>query len=256
MREFNFQNFVFDYEPYPIGVSRGFVEPDFYRRMVESFPPIELFADFPDGKSHKKALAELYRPDVYHKFLRETPVYLDFYKYIKSPKFIHDVLGCFENNNIRLGLEKSKITSSTLPLLGPIFHKLEKVKRRLRRKKGLSARFEFSALPSNGGSIRPHTDAPQKLITLVLSILKEGDWNPAWKGGTEVLRPKDSRKSYNYLNAYLDFDECETLRTMEYVPNQCILFLKTFNSLHCVAPIQGSGEVVYRKTLTINIEAA
>ena len=98
--------------------------------------------------------------------------------------------------------------------------------------------------------------APVKIIRLVLSILKPGDWNPAWKGGTEVLRPKDIRKNYNFYNNYFDFDECETLRTVEYLPNQAILFLKTFNSLHCVAPIRNKGGDVYRKTLTINIDTA
>lgn len=255
MLQLGYKNFVFDYEPYPIGVSRGFVEPELYKKLVENFPPIELFGTFPDGKSHKKALAELYRPEAYHKFLRETPVYLEFYKYIKSPQFIHDVLNCFDQNQIHLGLEKAKIISSTAPLHGSIFHKLEKIKRRLRLQKGLRARFEFSALPSDGGSIRPHTDAPSKIITLILSILKEGEWNPAWKGGTEILRPKDIRKNYNFSNSYLDFDECETLRTIEYVPNQCILFLKTFNSLHSVAPIQNKGGTAYRRTLTLNIES-
>ncbi len=256
MREINFQNFVFDYEPYPLGVSRNFIAPDYYRQLVEHFPPIELFGNFPDGKSHKKSLSELYQADAYHKFLRATPVYLKLYQYLKSHQFIHDVLDCFEKNHIRLGLHNSKITSSTLALRGPLFHTLQKIRRKLRQKKGLAARFEFSGLPSHGGSIRPHTDAPQKIITLVVSILKEGDWNPAWKGGTDILRPKDIRKSYNFDCNYLEFDECDTLRTIEYVPNQCILFLKTFNSLHCVAPIQGTGPLLYRKTLTINIESA
>lgn len=256
MQKFNYSNFVFDYEPYPIGVAREFIEPDYYRRLVESFPPSETFGSFFDSESNKKSLSELYAPDWYHRFLRETPVYLDFYKYIKSPDFIRDVLNCFEQNYIQLGLSESRITSSPLPVRGPLFEKMEKVMRRLRRKKGLRARFEFSALPSNGGNIRPHTDVPSKIITLVLSILNEGDWNPAWGGGTDVLKPKDRRRSYNFCNNYFDFDECETLRTIEYIPNQCILFLKTFNSLHCVAPIKGRDADVYRKTLTINIESA
>ena len=71
-----------------------------------------------------------------------------------------------------------------------------------------------------------------------------------------MLRPKDIRKNYNVYNSYFNFDECETLRTVEYLPNQGILFLKTFNSLHCVAPIRNEGGDVYRKTLTINIDSA
>ena len=255
MQKFNYSNFVFDYEPYPIGVAREFIEPDYYRRLVENFPPIEIFGGFFDPESNKKGLSELYAPTRYHQFLRETPVYRDFYTYIKSPEFIHDVLNCFEQNYIQLGLSESKITSSTLPLRGSAFQKIEKILSRLRRKKGLRARFEFSVLPGNGGNIRPHTDAPSKIITLVLSILKEGEWDLKWGGGTDVIKPNDRRRTYNFQNNYFDFHECETLRTIEYVPNQCILFLKTFNSLHCVHPIRNNNANVYRKTLTINIES-
>jgi hypothetical protein len=92
VEKFNYQNFKFDYEPYPLGVAREFVEPEFYRRLVESFPSIELFDTFFDVGSNKKVLAELYRPDTYHRFIRESPAYLEFYKYIKSSEFIHDVL--------------------------------------------------------------------------------------------------------------------------------------------------------------------
>jgi hypothetical protein len=256
MQKFNYSNFVFDYEPYPVGVAREFIEPDYYRHLVENFPPNEIFGSFFDSESNKRGLSEIYEPYAYHQFVRENPVYREFYEYIKSPAFIHDVLNCFEQNWIRLQLFEAKIKSSTLPLRGRAFQKIEKALCRLRRTKGLRARFEFSRIPSNGGNIRPHTDAPSKIITLVISILKEGEWNPRWGGGTEIIKPKDRRRSYNFHNAYLNFDECETLRTIDYVPNQCILFLKTFNSLHCVAPIQHTAPNVFRNTLTINIETA
>jgi hypothetical protein len=256
MERFNYQNFAFDHDPYPVGVSPAFVEPGYYAQMVDRFPPIDLFDTFPDAGSHKKALAEMYNPAAYHRFVRQTPVYREFYEYVKSPRFVRDVLDCFEQNYVELRLGRAPVTSSTLPLRGGLFHLAERVLRRLRRRGGLRARFEFSALPSDGGSIRPHTDTPSKLITLVLAIARPGEWSPAWKGGTDILRPRDIRRNYNYFNRYLDFEECETLKTFEYVPNQCLLFLKTFNSLHAVAPIQKPGGREYRRTLTLNIESA
>ncbi len=254
---FQYENFVFEYEPYPVGVCRGFIAGDFYRQLIEQFPPTELFGHHPDGQSYKEILSELFEPDAYHAFVRRTPVYLELYRYIKSRAFIHDVLNCFERNSIQLNLFNAKITSTTLPLVVPLYHRIEYALRRLRKQKSaLRARFEFSALPSDGGCIRPHTDAPTKIITPVVSIVQPGEWNPAWKGGTDILRPKDIRRNYNFVNNYLDFGECETLRTIEYVPNQCIMFLKTFNSLHSVPPIQNKGGHVSRRTLTINIDAA
>ena len=254
MRLLNYQNFVFDYDPFPLGVAKQFVDSERYQLLVNNFPSSNLFGNFFDKFSHKRALSERYNPSVYHHFIRQTPVYNEFYQYIKSPDFIHDTLDCFEQNYIHLGLSDCKILSTSSALNGGFHYWLKTMKTKLMKGKGLSARFEFSALPSDGGSVRPHTDAPEKLITLVLSILEEGAWNPAWKGGTDVLKPKDIRRNYNFNNTYFDFDECEVIKTVEYVPNQCILFLKTFNSLHSVPPLQNKCGNEFRRTLTINIE--
>ena len=48
--------------------------------------------------------------------------------------------------------------------------------------------------------------------------------------------------------------EVETLNTFEFGPNQCIIFVRTFNSLHCVRPMTGKGSQAMRRSLTINIE--
>lgn len=254
MKSLNYQNFVFDYEPFPLGVAGQFIEEAHYKKMVDSFPSVEVFGNFFDSMSNKRALSEMYNHGAYHEFVRQTPVYLEFYHYIKSPEFIHDVLNCFERNYIQLRLSGANILSSPSPLNSTLLDWLEKKRNQLIRRKGLRARFEFSALPSDGGNVRPHTDAPQKVITLVISILREGEWNPAWKGGTDILKPKDIRKNYNFYNNYFDFEECDLIKTVEYVPNQCILFLKTFNSLHSVPPLQNKGGHAFRRTLTINID--
>jgi hypothetical protein len=253
MLTLNYKNFEFDYDPFPIGVARNFVGEGHYRQLVEHFPAVEEFGDFFDNLSNKKALSEIYNPKRYHQFIRKTPAYLEFYEYIKSQSFIRDVLDCFEQNFISLKLYDKKNLSSKLPLNGGFPAMLEMAYNKLTKQKGLKARFEFSVLPSDGGSVRPHTDAPEKIITLVLSILKEGEWNPQWKGGTDVLRSKDIRRNYNFYNTYFDFDECAVIKTIEYVPNQCILFLKTFNSLHSVPPLRNKGGTELRRTLTINI---
>ena len=118
----------------------------------------------------------------------------------------------------------------------------------------LNARFEFSMLPAQGGFILPHTDSPQKIITLVVGILREGEWNSSFGGGTEVLRPRDTTANFNYKNKWLEFDEVETLTTFDYEPNNCVVFIKTFNSLHAVRPMTAQDPNLMRKTLTINIE--
>jgi hypothetical protein len=98
----------------------------------------------------------------------------------------------------------------------------------------LRARFECSVLPADGGHVLPHTDASSKIITLITSMLNEGEWNPGFGGGTDVNRVKDSRHSFTWLNAQGRFEDMEVLDTYRFTPNQGVVFIKTFNSWHSV----------------------
>lgn len=118
----------------------------------------------------------------------------------------------------------------------------------------LRTRFEFSMLPADGGYLKPHTDGVTKLITLVYSMAEEDEWNPAWGGGTATLRPRDITRNFNFLNQMREFDEYDQLHSFAFVPNQCVVFVKTFNSHHAVYPMTGTGSGVMRRTLTVNIE--
>lgn len=68
------------------------------------------------------------------------------------------------------------------------------------------------------------------------------------------MKPKDITRSFNYLNKQLEFDEFETIKNFDYYPNQCLVFIKTFNSLHVVRHMKGYNSSLMRKTITINIE--
>ena len=57
----------------------------------------------------------------------------------------------------------------------------------------------------------PHTGAPQKLVTLTISMVKNGAWKKSLGGGTNVLRLKDPRKSFNFFNNFLTYDEVEKI---------------------------------------------
>ena len=109
-------------------------------------------------------------------------------------------------------------------------------------------------LPSNGGHVVPHTDATRKVVTLVVSMVDDGEWNREFGGGTDLNRPRDVHLSFNHTNRLADFDDMEILDTYEFTPNQAVVFVKTFNSWHSVRPMTGTGTSIMRKTLTINIE--
>jgi hypothetical protein len=199
------------------------------------------------------------------------PLWKRLHEEIKSAPFVHSVLALLAGEHVDLGIP------GTIPVNPrPVLHHSSKRRWFSRREStsqgavvaadrpltaqakqlpALKTRFEFSMLPADGGHIKPHTDSPGKIITLVISMVRSNEWDPKWGGGTSVLRAKDHRHSFNYLNRQLEFDATEVLHTYEFQPNQCVLFIKTFNSLHAVSPLTGPSEAM-RKTLTINIEIA
>lgn len=242
----SFDDVQMRYEPFPVAYIQPFIEQSMYNTLLDTWPDLSLFKTTAElGK--KASLSERYNSKNYFDFLAKTPVWAEFYNFVKSDIFINETLRFLASKNIVLDLDNPSIVSRrglTHPsLLG-----------RIRKQQEISARFEFSLMATNGGSILPHTDSPNKLITLVISMVKPGEWADSWGGGTEICLPKDRTLIFNEINRYLQFDEVELLARYPFVPNQCICFIKTYNSWHQVAPLRGPEDAAMRKTLTINIE--
>ena len=240
------------YEPYPVCVIPNLIDPGQYKALLEAYPPVDLFATLPEV-GHKYVLSEKYNGTAYRRFLASCQVWRELHDFVKSEAFVDAVDGFLVRSHVDVGLRAYRQPNAKRwkKLLRDVF-----AHRRLPRvHPGLYTRFEFSMLPSDGGCVIPHTDSPGKLITLVVSMVGDGEWDTAWGGGTDMNRPRDARRSYNELNRNVDFADVEVLRTFEFLPNQCVLFVKTFNSLHSVRPISAPGERRMRRTITINIEA-
>ena len=252
----SFRDPEFLYEPFPMGVSRGVFDADVYSQLVESFPPKELFA-FKPGLGNKYSLSEINNPREYQEYVQSHPIWRQLHAEIKDPGFPRRVLQLLADHKVDLGLLDNESPAASQQRT--LRKRLGRVKRAwLGRpeyaRPRLNARFEFSMLPADGGNIKPHTDAPGKLITLVLSMVRSGEWTQAFGGGTDMLRPKDITRNFNQTNESLEFDEVEKIHTFEFEPNQCVFFVKTFNSLHAVEPMAGDGSDALRRTLTVNIE--
>jgi hypothetical protein len=236
------------YEPYPIGIAKNVFPDALYRELLANYPATEQFKYMPH-LGRKYSLSELNNPREYADFVRSRTIWKDFHAWVKSRAFLRTVLGALDRGGVPLRLDHYAEDSLLKRLKGK-YIEYESLAGLLTH---LSARFEFSAMPADGGAIRPHTDAPNKLITLVVSMCSDRDWGPELGGGTAIVKPKNPARYFNRHNAYLDFSEVETQATWEFEPNQCVVFVKTFNSWHAVDPMPGTDNRL-RKTLTINIE--
>ena len=247
----SFHNAEFRYEPFPIGLAKGVLAPDHYLELVAAFPDVELMKRL-RGNTDKLSLSEKNNSLRYRTFVQSNPLWRDFHAYVKRRGFIGEVLKMLRERHIDLKLE-SAATSTTgawARALGDIIRG-----RPPYDLTHLSARFEFSVVHGDGGCLKPHTDTPKKLITLVISMIGDGEWPQDYGGGTDVNRAVDTQNAYNYANRSLEFSDVEILHTYAFEPNQCVIFVKTFNSLHSVRPIHAPASAL-RKSLTINIERA
>lgn len=258
----SFRHAEFVYDPFPMGVVRPVFAESVYDRLVENFPPIEDFV-FKRHLGNKYSLSEVNNPELFHRDVRARPLWRELFAEVKSRQFIDDVLEMLRSHNLELGLERpgrSRVDHGR-HFVGRLRRRqieLDEFARHMAnrpRKTDLTTRFEFSMLPADGGHIKPHTDAPQKHITLIFSMVRPGEWDPSYGGGTDMERPRDITRNYNYMNEQREFEDMERIRTFPFQPNQCVIFVKTFNSFHSVPPMTGPPGVM-RRTLTINIESA
>jgi hypothetical protein len=243
----NFDALQLRYQPFPIGSIRPAFSDQLYNECTAAFPPVELFERI-DKVGLKYALSEKYAPKNYHSLIRTTAVWRRLHAWIKSDTFIDAALNALRTRGVNVGYHEPHISA------------LRRIKRAARRRSlarssTLTTRFQFSMLPANGGHILPHTDSPEKIVTLVVSMCRDGEWNESYGGGTDIVMPKNEEHLFDRLNDRdLGFTDVERLDTYPYLPNQVLMFVKTFNSWHSVEPMQGPDGLM-RKTLTINIEA-
>lgn len=246
---FNYDHLELRYDPYPIGLAKPLMAEEQYAKFLDAWPDTGLFKFMPKF-GNKYSLSGKFNGPEYHSFVRSQPLWRDFHRWIKSEAFIRQVLETLKSRNIDLGFD-------TYPTWK---RRLDKgLRNALRGRLGglpprLTARFEFQMMPADGGHILPHTDTPRKIITMVVSMLREGEWPPEYGGGTDVNRPRDIRQNFNRVNRQAAFEDMEVVDTFHFTPNQAVIFIKTFNSWHSVRPMQGNGSKDLRKTLIINIE--
>src|SRR5262245_39440955 len=238
------------YEPYPLVVLRPSLDTKTYDELCDNFPDISLFGPI-RGYEYKLSLSEKFAADNYHRFIRENRPWNRFHAWLKSDEFILKTVEFLKRMNIDLDIDKClEPTSKRMGrALGEIGHgRFPSTSPRLR------SRFEFSVLKADGGEVAPHTDTPKKIVTLVLSMTRGEEWDTRIGGGLQINRATDAAYAFNWGNRIVPWEKVEVVDTIPFLPNQCIVFVKTFNSLHSVRKMTQKGSTALRKTVTVVIE--
>jgi 2OG-Fe(II) oxygenase superfamily len=246
---FNSANLVFRYEPYPIGHLAPMVDQTLYTEMLHNWPALDLFEYLP-RLGNKYALSDNFHTRQYRAFVRNTPIWSRFDRWIKGPEFVREIMQALLDHHIDLGYRPDiSWTRQTMKnILGAVRG------RSSHRGARYTATWEFQMMPGDGGHILPHTDTPSKVVTMTLAMLGENEWRPEWGGHLDVNRPKTVRHAYNQLNRQAGFEDMEVVESIRFAPNTGVVFIKTFNSWHSVRPMQAEQPGVMRRNLIINIK--
>jgi uncharacterized Rossmann fold enzyme len=212
-------------EPYAIGATPNVLSEAHYTELAATFPMgLTLYRSFIGGDK-KFSLSERNNPDAYHAFVNGSPAWSAFHAYIKSAPFADKVCRMLKAHKVAT-LDPTQLT----------------------------ARFEFSLLPADGGLLRAHTDITSKVVTLVIAMpTPEQPWEQTWGGGTDVLAQVDPTQHFDDYAA--PQDALFKTHTFDYLANQCVVFVKSAQSWHSVGPVVGP-EGQWRRTVTINLERA
>jgi hypothetical protein len=111
---------------------------------------------------------------------------------------------------------------------------------------------QFSMLPRDAVVV-PHSDAPRKLVSLLL-YFREPSWQDAWGGGTEFYLPLDPERARGWgATERIPFEEFKTIGSTPFVANRLAGFVRCARSYHGV-PALSCPPGTTRKALLINVK--
>jgi hypothetical protein len=213
-----------------------------YQSLLESFPEQRWFSETIEGD--KNRLHSLYSAGIVRELCRQYPVWRDFMDFLSSQVFLNDLY-----QFVRGGLIKSRGLLNSRPWCeAAIYHPFMPIV-----KQPVQMQFEFSRLP-RGSFVPPHTDAPDKLVSLLL-YFPDPEWRENYGGNTDFYRPKRSDLEYNWDNRRVPVEELVPFHSSPFTPNRLVGFLKSRNSYHGVLPIT-CPDGMARNSLNINVLCA
>lgn len=108
-------------------------------------------------------------------------------------------------------------------------------------------------LPADGGSVIPHTDSVGKIVTLILPMIGNGEWDRSLGGDTDINTPRSDHLRFNGVNGKARFEDMDIAASLAFEPNRAMLFIRTYDSWHSVRPMTVRGSSALRKTVTVSI---
>jgi len=217
---------------------------DFYESLRETFPDESTYES--DG-SGKKGFRSSVEADPFDSFCDANPAWRQLIDFFGSAEFsadarkalapaLHDARGMLE---YRPWLDCTKRAIPNNPL-------------RYIFQEPTRTTFQISLLP-RGGVVVPHTDAPRKLISLLL-YFRDPDWKDEYGGATEFYEPLDPQLARSWAPTdRIPFEHFKLIGAAGFERNRLSGFVRSNASFHGVPPIS-CPPGMSRRVLLINLK--
>lgn len=248
--------------PFPVVEIDDYLPPDLYA---------ELLATYPDptkgGLNHAMKSFLKSGTEPFEAFLASHPTWAGLIRYLDSDEFLGHVYEYARptiaasrgSRGARPWCRNGRPVGSSQQLTS-LWSK--EVTRRLSFIE-IETGIELSSMAS-GQRITPHSDAPYKLVSILVYFPTPG-WRPEWGGGTRFFRPRTAEAErrwctpdVNHIHYYgpegLDLfaREMECFHTAAFTPNHFAMFCKSNHTFHSVDPIACPPDQ-RRNALVVNV---
>jgi hypothetical protein len=222
----NLNNSEVYYKPYPYILFKDVFDDNFYKSLCSEFPNADELVklDF-DEKRNQHKQDKFYLTNLnksFYKLISSKKNTTNLYNLLKSHSFLTHLINFLNKNNLRINYNIK---------LGA----LSKIKKLIFKK--IDFTFEFSSMSTKNGFINPHTDGPNKILTLIIPIITDPRIKNIKNSGTNILQSLEDRYEYNFMNYAVPFESVRSIKEIPFLENQILMFIKTHNSLHSVGPM-------------------
>lgn len=232
--------------PFPVLEVSDYLPADLYAALLEAYPDPKQAGVRHGMKNYLKSGTAAFAA-----FQETSPVWAQLLEYVDSDEFLSHVYDVAQPTiRAARGAWGARPWCRNGVPLDRRSRPQALSNRLLRRSEYLEVEtgIELSSM-ENGHRITPHSDAPYKLVS-ILVYFPFPDWEQEWGGGTQFFRPRTAAAERRWCNADVNhvkhfgeeglerFDaDMECFHTAQFSHNRLAMFCKSDHTFHAVAQV-------------------
>jgi hypothetical protein len=222
----------------------NYLPDDFYQRLRETFPDESTYES---DDSKKKGFRSSIESDPFDDFCNANSAWRKLIDFFSSAEFTEDT-----RKTLAPALLNARGIAEHRPWLDCTKRAVPNNPFRYLFQEPTRTTFQISLLPRDGVVV-PHTDAPRKLVSLLL-YFRDPDWEDSYGGATEFYTPLDPDAARGWAPTdRIPFEQFKVIGTAGFKRNRLSGFVRSDASFHGVPPITCPPEMA-RRALLINIK--